>query len=43
MFVKTTLVEMSDSVRFRTVGVSENTGPQYSTPNSRILIIRTPK
>ena len=25
------------------VGVSENRGPQYSTLNSRILIIRTPK
>ena len=25
------------------MGVSENRGPQYSTLNSRILIIRTPK
>ena len=25
------------------LGVSENRGPQYSTLNSRILIIRTPK
>ena len=25
------------------MGVSENRGPQYGTPNSRILIIRTPK
>ena len=25
------------------VGASENRGPQYSTLNSRILIIRTPK
>ena len=25
------------------MGVSANRGPQYSTPNSRILIIRTPK
>ena len=25
------------------VGVSENRGPEYSTLNSRILIIRTPK
>ena len=25
------------------MGVSENTGPSYSTLNSRILIIRTPK
>ena len=24
-------------------GVSENRGPQYSTLNSRILILRTPK
>ena len=27
----------------RSMGVSENRGPQYSTLNSRILIIRTPK
>ena len=25
------------------VGVSANRGPEYSTPNSRILILRTPK
>ena len=25
------------------MGVSENPGPQYSTLNSRILIIRTPQ
>ena len=25
------------------MGVSKNTGPSYSTLNSRILIIRTPK
>ena len=25
------------------MGVSENRGPQYSTLNSRILIVRTPK
>ena len=25
------------------MGASENRGPEYSTPNSRILIIRTPK
>ena len=25
------------------MGVSENRGPYYSTPNSRILIIRTPE
>ena len=25
------------------MGVSENRGPEYSTPNSRILITRTPK
>ena len=25
------------------MGVSENRGPEYSTLNSRILIIRTPK
>ena len=25
------------------MGVSENRGPQYSTLNSRLLIIRTPK
>ena len=25
------------------MGVSENRGPEYSTSNSRILIIRTPK
>ena len=24
------------------MGVSENRGPYYSTPNSRILVIRTP-
>ena len=24
------------------MGVSENTGPEYRTPNSRVLIIRTP-
>ena len=29
--------------RVLNLGVSENTGPYYSTLNTRILIIRTPK
>ena len=37
------VVEASVTHQPRHLGVSENRGPQYSTPNSRILIIRTPK
>ena len=35
--------KMSESIYCSDMGVSENRGPRYSTLNSRILIIRTPK
>ena len=35
--------DLPSILRMRYMGVSENRGPQYSTLNSRILIIRTPK
>ena len=38
-----TLAERSREYLNDYVGVSENRGPYYSTLNSRILIIRTPK
>ena len=37
------LVTRAIQRRIPDMGVSENRGPEYSTLNSRILIIRTPK
>ena len=38
-----TLVELLNTLNTPYMGVSESRGPQYSTLNSRILIVRTQK